>query len=102
MIGAKAVLGKAFNTTRKGSNILANDFDNQRMMAIINPKSVPINNPKEVSSKDIPISFQMVPSPKYLINSLNIALGLLTKNSFNILKLTSISHNSKIKTNNQK
>ena len=38
-------------------------------------------NPKVVSSNDIPISFQMVPSPKYLINNSNIALGLLTRNS---------------------
>ena len=49
IIGASAVLGSAFNTTKNGSSILAKVSDYQSIMATIIPKVVPIINPRRVS-----------------------------------------------------
>ena len=49
IMGARAVLGRAFNTTKKGSSIFARVFDHQRIIATSIPKVLPINNPISVS-----------------------------------------------------
>ena len=60
MIGARAVLGKAFNTTKNGSIILAIILFHQRIIAISKPARVPITNPNIVSSNDMPICLYIV------------------------------------------
>ena len=99
IIGARAVLGNAFNTTKKGSRILASDLLSHKIIAIINPSIVPINKPRTVSKIEIPISFHIDPFEKYSTNSFKISLGLLTKKTFNILRLTNISQRARILTN---
>ena len=48
-MGASAVLGKAFKTTKKGSNIFARVLLHHKIIAINMPKLVPITSPKIVS-----------------------------------------------------
>ena len=54
-IGAKAVFGKAFNTTKNGSHILVNVLENHNIIANNIPKKVPIIKPNKVSYNEIPI-----------------------------------------------
>ena len=49
IIGARAVLGRAFNTTKKGSRTFATVSDHHRIMAIIIPATLPIIKPIRVS-----------------------------------------------------
>ena len=54
-IGASAVFGRAFPTTRKGSIIFASILFHHNTIAINIPTNVPINNPNSVSKTDMPI-----------------------------------------------
>ena len=49
IMGARAVFGRAFNTTKKGSKILARVSDHHNIIAIIIPKVLQINKPIRVS-----------------------------------------------------
>ena len=49
IIGARAVLGRAFNTTKNGSKIFANVSDHHKIMAINIPSTVPMIKPTTVS-----------------------------------------------------
>ena len=80
-IGARAVLGRAFKTTRNGSRTFANLSDHQRQMAINSPPSVPIINPTSVSYNEIPKCLKISPFSIYLISKFQIADGLLKKKS---------------------
>ena len=51
-IGAKAVFGKAFNTTKKGSIIFATILNSNKIIAITIPNIVPIIKPKITSYDD--------------------------------------------------
>ena len=52
-IGAKAVFGSAFYTTKNGSNTLESRGDAQSNIATITPPTVPIINPSTVSYTDV-------------------------------------------------
>ena len=77
IIGAKAVLGSAFNTLKKGFNIFCNVSKYHNIIAIIIPTLVPITIPNNVSINDtficLNISFVFI----YSTNNLKISLGLL-------------------------
>ena len=47
--GPNAILGKLFNTTKNGSDTFDIKGDHQRIIAIINPRITPIENPSKVS-----------------------------------------------------
>ena len=91
-IGARAVFGKAFNTTKNGSNILATNSFHQSKIPMINPKSVPNTNPSKVSNTLILMCPNSSPLFTYLINKVNISLGLETKNTLITPNLANISH----------
>ena len=58
-IGARAVLGKAFKTTKKGSIIFVNVFENHNIIPNNIPINVPIKSPNIVSNKDIVIDVEL-------------------------------------------
>ena len=60
-IGANAVFGSAFNTTKNGSKILAINSFHHNIIAIISPSAVPITKPKIVSSVEILMCFHNSP-----------------------------------------
>ena len=76
-IGASAVLGRAFRTTRTGSRTLASLSDHHKQIAINSPPSVPITNPTSVSYSEIPKCLKISPVEMYLISKFQIAEGLL-------------------------
>ena len=67
-IGAKAVFGSAFNTTKNGSNTLDSRGNAQSNIATITPPTVPIINPSTVSYTDVLTCTHSWPFSIYLIN----------------------------------
>ena len=64
-MGARAVFGKAFSTTRNGSKILASFSDHHKQIAINNPEQVPIIKPTIVSYNEIPRCLKISPFETY-------------------------------------
>ena len=75
IIGARAVLGKLFSTTRYGSKTFEMKLDHQRSIAIKIPKTVPAIKPTTVSITDIPTCLNRDPVVTYLTKSFQISEG---------------------------
>ena len=78
-IGANAVLGSAFNTTKNGSSTFDSIGYHQSKIAMPMPHKVPIQKPANVSHIVMPICSQIDPPEKYCQNILTTADGLLNK-----------------------
>ena len=85
IIGASAVFGKAFKTTKNGSRTFDKNLFHHNTIAIIIPNNVPINSPKIVSSSEIPICWKISLDSRYFFNKTIIFDGLLNKNGLIIL-----------------
>ena len=66
IIGARAVLGSAFSTTKNGSKTHLIKSFHHIITAITNPIKVPITKPRIVSIKEILICLKISPVLKYV------------------------------------
>ena len=77
IIGASAVLGREFSTTRYGSATSETKRFHQRSTAVNVPKIVPSTKPATVSQSVVPICVQSEPSCAIWIPAANMRLGWL-------------------------